>query len=226
MALYQYLERFFRFLDGGRNNLVSLLIDNRLVKKLVERQVLTPNGLTMFRLVTTIVLSTHVLTGYWLTRALTFLEQSKWFMFGLFLTGSLSDSIDGPLSRIYSSLFSDEDRRYGLNFDRHVDKIFTSAPMLIYWPVYDNITRSVVTMMIGGDLLATGLAVFASKSGISIPSNALGKAKMVLQCIGVGAVILRFPAFVVQYAMVAGFTLGVASLTINITLARRQTAAK
>ncbi len=221
MFAYHLAEVFFKTLDQLRNQAVLLLIDNRFVERLVARRLLTPNGLTMFRLFISIIIVAHFATGYWLTGSLVFLEATKWIVFGLFLAGALSDAFDGPVSRRYLRLLPPEDLRFGINFDRHVDKIFTGALLIIYWPTYDLPTRWVVGVLVAGDLIATVLAVLSIRLKSPIPSNEMGKAKMTLQCLGVGAVILRLQALFIQYVLVAAFTLGVASLAINIKKFRR-----
>lgn len=225
MPAYYYVESFFKILDHYRNWAVLLLIDNRFVEGLVKRHWLTPNGLTMFRLVVSVMIVSHFGIGYWVSQGLQFLEVTKWYIFALFLLGALSDAIDGPLARLYGSLLPQEDLRFGINFDRHVDKLFTGVLLAIYWLAYDLTTRWVVSVVIAGDVAATVLAVISVRLKSPIHSNAMGKAKMTMQCVGIGAVILRLHPIVIQYTLVAAFTLGVASLVTNIQRFRVSTTA-
>lgn len=215
MILYRIVDGLIKYLDRHRKSIVQRILGHYLIERLIGAGYLTPNGITSFRLVVALIFMTLCVTGYWLKGDMLFLRELNWPLFIVFLPAALSDALDGETAKKYFHIFPGLNRNFGINFDRHVDKAFTLPLLYFYSLLYDFRTRVEIAVLIGGDILATFLAIAANRVGAPIPANELGKAKMWLQCITLGWMILNLEAVYMHYVLVSAITLGVASLMTN-----------
>lgn len=218
MSLDHLVVSVIGFFENHRNRHARRLAKTKLVRHLVVTGKLTPNRLTFLRVIIAVVLITFVLTSLYFYGNLDFLFQTRLFIFGMLFVAALTDAFDGPLAREYQAIIPPEDALRGINYDRHADKLLTLPILAIYFPLFDAWTMILVGATIGGDLLATALAVLVKKIGRPIPSNQLGKAKMATLCLSLTALTLGYPRYLApfQFLLVASTTLGITSLAVNV----------
>src|ERR1700680_1381780 len=133
-----------------------------------------PNQLTAARLVLGIVLFVLI-------------EQALWVScIVVFALAAVTDWLDGYLARkqgLVSTL--------GRNLDPLVDKVVICGSYIFLLPVPDSgLTAWMVTVVVGRELIITGLRSFMEMSGASFGADWLGKIKMVLQCATLFAIFL------------------------------------
>jgi CDP-diacylglycerol---glycerol-3-phosphate 3-phosphatidyltransferase len=125
-----------------------------------------PNQLTAARFVLGIVL-------------FVFIDQSMWIgSIIIFALAATTDWLDGYLARrqgLVSTL--------GRNLDPLVDKVVVCGSYIFLLPVAGSgLAAWMVTVVVGRELIITGLRSFMEMSGAHFGADWLGKIKMVLQC--------------------------------------------
>jgi len=125
-----------------------------------------PNQLTAARLVLGIVLFVFIDQGMWIGSII------------IFALAATTDWLDGYLARrqgLVSTL--------GRNLDPLVDKVVVCGAYIFLLPVTDSgLAAWMVTVVVGRELIITGLRSFMEMSGAHFGADWLGKIKMVLQC--------------------------------------------
>jgi CDP-diacylglycerol--glycerol-3-phosphate 3-phosphatidyltransferase len=186
---------------------------------------LIPNGLTLGRLVLTVIFLAMVLYAPRLGQE----EISDYLLiaFIIFVVAGLTDIIDGKVARAFNVV-----SKFGRIVDPLADKILVCGAFacfaIIGEPRLDNfniapailvIIRWVVAgILIGREILVTVLRHLAEARGISFAATASGKLKMFLQSFAIGTVIIKW-AYVTQvwgdWFAVVIFVLMVASTIIS-----------
>jgi CDP-diacylglycerol--glycerol-3-phosphate 3-phosphatidyltransferase len=137
-----------------------------------DRLLTIPNILTLSRLPLSVIL--FVCISY------------QWWLVGLivFSLAALTDWLDGFLARRLN-----EQSAIGRSLDPLTDKVMIGGAFifLIGWDIF-GITRWVVTVVIGRELLITGLRGIMEAQGINFGADWLGKVKTTLQCIVIAAI--------------------------------------
>jgi CDP-diacylglycerol--glycerol-3-phosphate 3-phosphatidyltransferase len=131
-----------------------------------------PNQLTAARFVLGIVLFVLI-------------EQALWVScIVVFALAAVTDWLDGYLARkqgLVSTL--------GRNLDPLVDKVVICGAYIFLLGVKDSgLTAWMVTLVVGRELIITGLRSFMENLGASFGADWLGKIKMVLQCAALFAI--------------------------------------
>ncbi|MBI4050030.1 MAG: CDP-alcohol phosphatidyltransferase family protein [Candidatus Doudnabacteria bacterium] len=191
------------------------------IKHHVRAGHITPNGLSYGRLVASTIINTHILTLFWQTGSFLFLSKSAVVVFPLYLFACITDMLDGAVARLYKEYFSDDERQHGINLDRHIDKLFTLPLLLFYWGSYAILNKYLILLSVLGDICATSLAIYAKRVECTIPSNNLGKAKMVSLCFCIGWIILGWSQNLLSVFLTVALTLGAVSLITNLKKAKR-----
>lgn len=108
---------------------------------------------------------------------------------GAFLVASLTDLLDGYLARKRGEVTA-----LGIMLDPVADKLLTSSAFICLVAL-DQIPAWMVVIIVGREFAVTGLRGIASAKGLLLEPSDLGKAKMVLQVVGISVMILarRFP---------------------------------
>lgn len=221
MKLLQRLSDFARWPVKLAQALAGWVVRTKPVKYLILKGWITPNGLTTSRLVIAGGQLAIFWIGYRLTGSMAFLQRVRRDIFTLFLVGGATDLFDGAIAREYSALFSEEVKKFGRNFDRHVDKVFTTVH-LCYSIFYGATAQTLVAVMILGDIGATVLAVKVARLQEAVSANNLGKIKMVAQCFSVGWMIWGFGELGLLLLLGISLASGAASLWMNFTLKRAE----
>ncbi|MDZ4243975.1 MAG: CDP-alcohol phosphatidyltransferase family protein [Candidatus Doudnabacteria bacterium] len=202
----------------GRKLASRIFVKNSLIEELVKNGRLTPNGLTAFRIFVSGGFLVFALSRWSSDGDLYSLREFYFAIFLAFLSGQISDGMDGAIARHYAQYFSNATRKVGTKLDRHADKILIATGFGMYSVFYPFHTKVLIAAMIAGDLFATILAISAERMGYTMHSNRLGKAKMVMQCVAIDWAILGFRDSILDYLLVSALTLGFASLVMNCAL--------
>src|SRR5947209_10593915 len=127
-----------------------------------------PNQLTALRLVLAIALFVLIGLHWWL-----------WSML-VFAAAALTDWLDGYIAR-KQGLFS----ALGRVFDPLVDKVLVCGAYIFLLglpPLESGLYPWMVAVVVGRELIITGLRAFLENRSVSFGADWLGKVKMVLQC--------------------------------------------
>jgi CDP-diacylglycerol--glycerol-3-phosphate 3-phosphatidyltransferase len=131
-----------------------------------------PNSLTISRLGLAVVLFVLISVESWIWCTL------------VFAAAAVTDWLDGYLARkqgLSSPL--------GRNLDPLVDKVLICGAYIFLLPVRGaGLTAWMVTVVVGRELIITGLRSFLENKGATFGADWLGKIKMVLQCAALFAI--------------------------------------
>jgi CDP-diacylglycerol---glycerol-3-phosphate 3-phosphatidyltransferase len=131
-----------------------------------ERLLNIPNLLTLSRLPLAVVLFACIAYEQWLPALI------------VFLIASITDWLDGFLARKLN-----QGTQLGRNLDPLIDKVLTGGAFIYLMRVDGaELTEWMVTVVIGRELLITGLRGIMEAQGVKFGADWLGKLKMVLQC--------------------------------------------
>lgn len=133
-----------------------------------------PNQLTALRLVLSVVLFALIAHENWIASLI---------VFGL---AALTDWLDGYVARLQGLTSS-----FGRNFDPLVDKVLIGGAYIFLLPVPNaGLVPWMVTLVVGRELIITGLRSFVEGRGANFGADWLGKIKMVLQCAALIAIFM------------------------------------
>lgn len=111
-----------------------------------------------------------------------------WTAFVFFVVTAVSDTLDGAVARRMKDVSV-----FGRIADPLVDKLLVLGTMIVLLPI-EGVPRVLpawaVVLMLAREYLVTALRGAVEGRGVSFQAVALGKVKMLLQCVAVGAVIL------------------------------------
>jgi CDP-diacylglycerol--glycerol-3-phosphate 3-phosphatidyltransferase len=131
-----------------------------------DRWLTLPNLLTLSRLPLAVVLFVCIANAWWLAGLI------------VFVLASLTDWADGFLARRLNQLSA-----LGRSLDPLIDKVLVGGAFIFLIPVKDSeLTPWMVTVVVGRELLITGLRGIMEAQGVKFGADMLGKIKMVLQC--------------------------------------------
>ena len=132
-----------------------------------ERFWTVPNLLTLSRIPLTAILCVCISQAWWFAALVTF---------GI---ASLTDWIDGWWARRFHQLST-----FGRVFDPLVDKILIGGAFVYLIPVPEaGLLPWMVTVVIGRELLVTGIRGYIEALGKKFGADWFGKLKMILQCV-------------------------------------------
>jgi CDP-diacylglycerol--glycerol-3-phosphate 3-phosphatidyltransferase len=156
-----------------------------------------PNGLTVIRLlmIPAILWSFEARIGNQLVAPL------------LFMAASITDSLDGRIARRYGKVTT-----LGKFLDPLADKMLILAVLAVL--VQDELLPAwVVVVIVGRELLITGLRAIGATQGLIIAATPFGKTKTVSQMAAVGLLMLERP-----YPQLTPIAFGVVALAVVFTV--------
>lgn len=116
------------------------------------------------------------------------INYGKYFAAGIFILASSTDGVDGHLARKNNQVTN-----FGKFLDPIADKLLTTAA-LIALVERGDITSWVAMIIVGRELIVTGLRLIAACEGIVISASKLGKLKQIIQVIAISLTLLgNFP---------------------------------
>ena len=131
-----------------------------------DRWLTLPNLLTLSRLPLAVLLFVCIANAWWLAGLI------------VFILASLTDWADGFLARRLGQLSA-----LGRSLDPLIDKVLVGGAFIFLIPVKESeLTPWMVTVVVGRELLITGLRGIMEGQGVKFGADMLGKIKMVLQC--------------------------------------------
>ena len=122
----------------------------------------------------------------------------------VFFIASLTDLLDGYLARQQKT-----ETAVGKLLDPMADKLLILAVMIMLIPL-DRIPAWIVVLIIGREVAVTGLRGIASAEGIVIASSRWGKAKMVLQSLALGGLMLHYEYLGINFHVLGAVLLWIA----------------
>lgn len=132
-----------------------------------ERLWTVPNILTLSRLPLAVLLFICISCQWWFAGLLTF---------GV---ASLTDWLDGWWARKFNQMSA-----FGRTFDPLVDKVLTGGAFIYLMPVKEaGLLPWMVTVIIGREMLVTGIRGYVESLGKKFGADWFGKLKMILQCV-------------------------------------------
>lgn len=125
----------------------------------------------------------------------------------VFFVAALTDFLDGYIARSYGSATN-----LGKFLDPLADKLIVMAVlvMLTGMPRSPHVPAWMVVVLVSRELLITGLRGIAAVEGKLIAADALGKYKMVLQCIAIQGLLIHYTYFHVEFFAAGMFMLWIA----------------
>jgi CDP-diacylglycerol--glycerol-3-phosphate 3-phosphatidyltransferase len=136
-----------------------------------------PNILTMMRiaaipLLAVLLMSPSRSAGFWAA--------------ALFSVASITDWLDGYLARRMGIVTI-----FGKFLDPIADKLIVMAALIMILP-FDRVPAWIVLVILGREIIITGLRGIASNEGIVIQASDLGKYKTIFQIVAIIGLILHF----------------------------------
>jgi len=135
--------------------------------------------------------------------------KAAFVTFGVYFLASLTDFFDGYIARRYGLTTA-----LGQLLDPLADKLLVVSALLMIalMPRSPSIPGWLLVIIIGRELAVTGLRSIAASEGIVLGAEATGKLKMVLQTIGVHALIIHYTYFGISFHSVGMLTLLVSAV--------------
>jgi CDP-diacylglycerol--glycerol-3-phosphate 3-phosphatidyltransferase len=132
-----------------------------------------PNILTLSRLPLSVALFACIAYQCWLAGLI------------VFAVAALTDWLDGLLARRLNQMSA-----FGRSIDPLIDKVLTGGAFIYLMPVKDaELSEWMVTVVVGRELLITGIRGIMETRGVKFGADALGKIKMILQCVVLVAIL-------------------------------------
>jgi CDP-diacylglycerol---glycerol-3-phosphate 3-phosphatidyltransferase len=111
----------------------------------------------------------------------------------IFLLAGATDFLDGFLARRYRIV-----SRIGKFLDPLADKLLVSAALIMLIPL-GRVAAWMAFLIIGRELMVTGLRGLAASEGIVLAADRWGKAKTILQMAALTALILHYPFLSINF---------------------------
>lgn len=116
------------------------------------------------------------------------LNYGNYIAAAFFIVASATDGVDGYIARKRKQV-----TRFGKFLDPVADKLLTTAA-LIALVQRNDVSGWAAMLIIGRDLIVTGLRLVASGEGVVISASFIGKLKTTIQMIAISATLLKnFP---------------------------------
>jgi CDP-diacylglycerol--glycerol-3-phosphate 3-phosphatidyltransferase len=139
-------------------------------------------------------------------------SREAWTAMFVYLAASLTDILDGWIARRYGLVTA-----LGKLLDPLADKLLVISTLLML-AVMDRepgIPGWILVVIVGREFAVTGLRSIAAAEGIVLGADSSGKAKMLLQTIGVHFLIVHYVYFGVSFHQV-GMLLLVAAAAVGV----------
>jgi CDP-diacylglycerol---glycerol-3-phosphate 3-phosphatidyltransferase len=136
-----------------------------------------PNILTLLRIALIPVLAIILLSPS---------KEAGFWAAALFAVASITDWLDGYLARRMGIVTT-----FGKFLDPIADKLIVMAALVMILP-FDRVPAWMVLVILGREIIITGLRGVASTEGIVIPASNLGKFKTIFQIVAILGLLLHY----------------------------------
>ena len=116
-------------------------------------------------------------------------EYGGYWAVSIFIIASVTDKLDGYIARKYNQVTN-----LGKLLDPLADKLLVSAALIVM-VAQRLIPAWIALIIIGREVFVSGIRIMAAAKGIVLAADKHGKLKLVLQVIGIAAVLLRNDPF-------------------------------
>lgn len=116
-------------------------------------------------------------------------EHGVYWAVSIFIIASVTDKLDGYIARKYNQITN-----LGKLLDPLADKLLVSAALIVM-VAQRLIPAWIALIIIGREVFVSGIRIMAAAKGIVLAADQHGKLKLVLQVIGIAAVLLRNDPF-------------------------------
>ena len=116
-------------------------------------------------------------------------EYGGYWAVSIFIIASVTDKLDGYIARKYNQITN-----LGKLLDPLADKLLVSAALIVM-VAQRLIPAWIALIIIGREVFVSGIRIMAAAKGIVLAADKHGKLKLVLQVIGIAAVLLRNDPF-------------------------------
>ncbi|MEK6992615.1 CDP-diacylglycerol--glycerol-3-phosphate 3-phosphatidyltransferase [Paenibacillus sp. FSL K6-1566] len=116
-------------------------------------------------------------------------EYGGYWAVSIFIIASVTDKLDGYIARKYNQITN-----LGKLLDPLADKLLVSAALIVM-VAQRLIPAWIALIIIGREVFVSGIRIMAAAKGIVLAADQHGKLKLVLQVIGIAAVLLRNDPF-------------------------------
>ena len=113
-------------------------------------------------------------------------KEAGFFAALLFAVASVTDWLDGYLARRMGIVTV-----FGKFLDPIADKLIVMAALIMILP-FDHVPAWMVLVILGREIIITGLRGIASTEGIVIPASDLGKFKTIFQIVAILGLLLHY----------------------------------
>jgi len=136
-----------------------------------------PNILTMARIAAIPLMATLLLSP---------LKSAGFWAAAVFALASITDWLDGYLARRMGIVTV-----FGKFLDPIADKLIVMAALIMILP-FNRVPGWMVLVILGREIIITGLRGIASSEGIVIPASELGKFKTIFQIVAILCLVLHY----------------------------------
>lgn len=112
---------------------------------------------------------------------------ARWGAAALFAVAAITDGLDGYLARRHAGTSA-----LGAVLDLTADKLLVAAVLIALVALQDAPAWAAI-IVVGRELLVSGIRIYAAERSVAVPAQALGKLKMVITCVAILAAILAVP---------------------------------
>ena len=136
-----------------------------------------PNVLTLLRIALIPVMAVLLLSPS---------KEAAFWAAAVFAVASITDWLDGYLARRMEIVTT-----FGKFLDPIADKMIVMAALIMILP-YQRVPAWMVLVILGREIIITGLRGLASTEGIVIPASNLGKFKTIFQIVAILGLLLHY----------------------------------
>lgn len=136
-----------------------------------------PNILTLLRIALIPVLAVFLLSPS---------QKAAFWAAAVFAVASITDWLDGYLARRMEIVTT-----FGKFLDPIADKMIVMAALVMILP-FNRVPAWMVLVILGREIIITGLRGLASTEGIIIPASQLGKYKTIFQIVAILGLLLHY----------------------------------
>ncbi|HVT75076.1 MAG TPA: CDP-alcohol phosphatidyltransferase family protein [Candidatus Paceibacterota bacterium] len=168
-----FLDRFLDVPEAKVTYLTKATPIDRLLAKTFLRLLpdgVTPNQITKFRLLSVPFIGALLALDFYATGTM------------IFLLAAFSDALDGALARTQRKITT-----WGTLYDPIADKLLIGLVSVIIISKYVSLNLALAIVFIEVALVASA---YHRYKGRVVPAKTMGKTKMILQCVGIGLLLL------------------------------------